>query len=383
MKKVIIAAPNYYTSAYQVGSHHYAKAFEKLGYQVAYISDPISTLHTFFAKSNILAERERIYNSGGFWEGNIWYYVPKALITPQNKPFLSSQLVMNHWFKIAKVSLVEILKRNGFEEVDILWFDSPIFHFLLDEISHRESILRLADDSKGLGVSHVHFNKELEIGNKANKVIYTAKSLLKTYEKIQDKSKMLYMPNGIDLRSFINCNYLLPAEFLNIPKPRVIYVGAIDWWFDVDLVYNSAIVYPEYSFILIGTCHISINKLLDLKNIYYLGSVSHEKIKDYLHHSDIGIIPFKQNEFVESIHPLKIYEYLAFGLKVVSMRWSELEQFEEYSLLAETSEEFIDLLSSSREFNKNDIESFLIENSWINKLQKIYYNSFNIIIEKQ
>ena len=64
-KKVLMAVANYYTSPFQVGSHHYARAFEKLGYEVLFISNPISPIHKIFANSNELKERERIYKKGG------------------------------------------------------------------------------------------------------------------------------------------------------------------------------------------------------------------------------------------------------------------------------------------------------------------------------
>jgi hypothetical protein len=371
MKKVIIAAPNYFTSEFQVGSHHYAKAFEELGYQVAYISDPISLLHQLFAKNTSLATREQICNAGGFWEGNIWYYVPKTLISPQNKTFLSSDFIMNNWYKLTTLSLSSVLQENGFSSVDVLWFDSPLFYFLLDEVSHKHSILRLADDSRGLGTSSVHFNKEIDIGNIVDTIIYTSKVLFKTYNKIIDKSKMLYVPNGINLESFKNCNSDIPDDLCNIPEPRVIYVGAIDKWFDTDLVYASALAYPEYNFILVGKCHISIAKLLKLKNIHFLGTIPHEKVCYYLHSCSIGIIPFKQNNFIESIHPLKLYEYLACDLKVVSMKWKELKQFQKYCYLADSSSDFIKFLSSENIFNQDEIKTFLQKSSWINKLKMI------------
>ncbi len=64
-KKVLMAVANYYTLPFQVGSHHYARAFEKLGYEVLFISNPISPIHKIFANSNELKERERIYKRGG------------------------------------------------------------------------------------------------------------------------------------------------------------------------------------------------------------------------------------------------------------------------------------------------------------------------------
>jgi len=371
MKKVLMLAPNYYTSSFQVGSHHYARAFEKLGYQVAYISDPISLLHTLFSNNDDYQKRKKIYKAEGIDSGSIWYYVPKACIVPQNKFILSSSFIMDHWHKFTRTRLVNILKSKGFDSVDILWFDSPLFHFLLDEIKYKTSILRLADYSKGLGVSDTHFNKELEIGNRVDKIIYTSKSILSYYKDIINHNKMSYMPNGIDLNQFISCEKVLPKDLSLIPSPRVIYIGAIDKWFDIDLVCRSALKYHHYSFVIIGKSHIDMSRLEKLSNIYILGMRPHQEICNYLFHSDIAIIPFKQNKFVDSINPLKLYEYLASGLKVVSMKWKEIENMEEYCFLADTKEEFIKFLAMSEKQNKNKKEEFLNQNSWDKKLKDI------------
>ncbi|MBF0984523.1 MAG: glycosyl transferase, partial [Campylobacter sp.] len=236
-KKVLMAVANYYTSPFQVGSHHYARAFEKLGYEVLFISNPISPIHKIFANSSELKERERIYKKGGESAGGIFYYVPHSLFTPQNKPFLSSNFVLNNWQNFTCPNLLNFIKKQGFGEVDILWFDSPLFGFLLDTITYKKSILRIADYSKGFGaVSDAQFNAEINIANKVDAVIYTAKNLKEKYDQIKDKSKMKYVPNGIDLDFFKAADRSLPQELEDIPEPRVIYVGAIHDWFDVDLV---------------------------------------------------------------------------------------------------------------------------------------------------
>jgi len=370
LKKVIIVAPNYYTSVFQVGSHHYARAFEKMGYQVAYISAPISPLHKLFSNSEVLAEREHIHSAGGFWEGSIWYYVPKAFITPQNKPLLSSKSILNHWHKTAKISLTEILKQNGFEKVDILWFDSPLFSFLMDKISHTKSILRLADYSKGLGASDMHYDAEVSLGQNTDTIVFTAKSIAKQYPKLKNYN-MLYIPNGIDSEHFITCNKELPIEYKSIPSPRAIYVGAIEEWFDIDLVYKSAVANPEFSFVLIGKSGINLVALEKLKNVFILGTRPYNTVCNYLYFSDIGMIPFKKNEFTHTINPLKVYEYLASGLNVVSVNLAELICMKEFCNLAEDDHQFIEMISHTKQIDSQKIDTFLSENDWLEKLKII------------
>jgi glycosyltransferase involved in cell wall biosynthesis len=57
-----------------------------------------------------------------------------------------------------------------------------------------------------------------------------------------------------------------------------------------------------------------------------------------------GIIPFVRNEHTYTIYPLKINEYLAAGLPVVSTEFSMLNDFEGIISLANTPETFLEAL---------------------------------------
>ena len=381
-KKVLMAVANYYTSPFQVGSHHYARAFEKLGYEVLFISNPISPIHKIFANSNELKERERIYKKGGESAGGIFYYVPRSLFTPQNKPFLSSNFVLNNWQNFTCPNLLNFIKERGFGEVDILWFDSPLFGSLLDTITYKKSILRIADYAKGFGaVSDAQFNAEINIANKVDTVIYTAKNLKEKYAEIKDKSKMKYVPNGIDLDFFKAADRSLPQELKDIPEPRVIYVGAIHDWFDVGLVHYCAKNLPNYSFIIIGPEQKDLSLLKKLKNVHILGAISYDKIPAFLYNSQVGVIPFNVKdcpELVNSINPLKMYEYFATGLHVVATKWQELDQLNSPALLAKSKEDFVKYIKKSLDLggrNKDEILNFVSNNEWKKKLKHIIYDN--------
>lgn len=386
MKKVLIAAANYYTSPFQVGSHHYARAFEKLGYEVLFISNPISPIHKLFVNNEQLAERERIHNLGGEKNGGISYYVPKTLFTPQNKLLLSSKFVLNHWYKFSYPNILQYIEDQGFGSVDILWFDSPMFAFLLDKIEYKKSILRLADYSKGFGsVSDNHYNAEIEIANRVDTVIYSAKNLKEKYTNIKDKSKMHYVSNGVDLTFIKKSDKSPPPEYADIPSPRAVYIGALHKWFDVDLVYETAISLPEYSFVIIGPIECDLSQLENLENIFILGKKPHERIAQFLFNADVGIIPFdttKHKDLVESINPLKLYEYFACGLPVVSMNWPQLEELKSPAFLCNTTEAFIDAIKkASTHSDLNTFKEFAENSNWtkrVNSVLNIVDNTVNI-----
>ena len=368
-KKVLMAVANYYTSPFQVGSHHYARAFEKLGYEVLFISNPISPIHKIFANSNELKERERIYKKGGESAGGIFCYVPYSLFTPQNKPLLSLNFVLNNWQNFTYPNLLNFIKEWGFGKVDILWFDSPLFGFLLDTIAYKKSILRIADYAKGFGaVSDAQFDAEIKIANSVDTVVYTAKNLKEKYTEIKDKSKMYYLPNGIDLDFFKDADRSLPPQLEDIPEPRVIYVGAIHDWFDVDLVHYCAKNLPNYSFIIIGPEQKDLSLLRKLKNVHILGSIPYAKIPAFLYNSQVGIIPFNVKDYpdlVNSINPLKMYEYLACGLKVVSIEWEQIKDMNDIINLATTKDEFVNAIEYG-----NSLEYDLLKLTWFEILRK-------------
>lgn len=370
-KKVLMAASVYYTSPFQVGSHHYARAFEKLGYEVLYISTPISPLHNIFANNTELKERERIYKKGGEKIGDITYYVPKTLFTLQNKPLLRSKFALKHWEDFSYPNIMTYIEENGFADVNILWFDSPLFHFLLDNIKYKQSILRLADYSRGYKslLPENYYRMEIQITNRVDKIIYTAKNMEDKYKGIKNKSKMIYVPNGIDLEFFEKADKSFPEEFKNIPEPRIIYVGAISEWFDVDLIYYCASKLSLCSFVIIGPPKKDLSKLKNLKNIYILGLKSHNKIPGFLTHSQVGIIPFdtrNYSDLVNSINPLKLYEYLVCGLPVVSMKWEEIAALEHMVTICDTSEEFLEGIKKAKKIFVD-----LAEFRWDKKLYSI------------
>ncbi|WP_169764362.1 glycosyltransferase [Campylobacter mucosalis] len=384
-KKVLMAVANYYTSPFQVGSHHYARAFEKLGYEVLFISAPISPIHKIFANSQDLQERERIYKNGGERVGNIFYYVPKAFLIPQNKPLLSSKFIFNNWQNFTYPNLLSFIEKNGFKDVDILWFDSPLFGFLLDKISYKKSILRLADYSKGFStVSNTHYEAEINIANRVDKVIYSAKNLKDKYIEIRDKSKMHYVPNGIDLEFFKNADKTMPKELENIPQPRVIYVGAIHDWFDVDLVYYCATNLPNYHFVIIGPEQKDLSKLKVLENIHILGAMPYHKIPAFLYNCQVGIIPFdvkNHADLVNSINPLKIYEYFAAKISAVAVDWQELKHIDDLVFLSSSKEDFVTNIKKSINLDNdrmNKIAKFIKDNDWKAKTQRVLDLSFSI-----
>jgi glycosyltransferase involved in cell wall biosynthesis len=115
-------------------------------------------------------------------------------------------------------------------------------------------------------------------------------------------------------------------------------------WFDFEAVDAMTKALPEVSFVLIGPEPMARKRLTSRPNLHLLGCRLNTEIPSYLHHADVGIIPFAVRHYgdlVRGINPLKLYEYLAAGLPVIATAWKELETLEAPITLCRTVQEHI------------------------------------------
>jgi len=345
-KKILMACSNYWSSPFQVGSHHLARGFVKAGWKVAFVSDPISPLHVFNGISVELRERWATYRAGGNLDLDdcLWAYVPAALLTPHNKFLLKSEWVHRNWFKLTWPNVVNKIVKEQFGEVDLLYIDSVTQLFWLNNVKYKKSVLRIPDKNTGfVKFTPAMVKMERELARTANMVIYTAQNL-ENYVRDMKPREMLYIPNGVDFTHFSMGSRSMPPEYEDIPKPIAVYVGAMDVWFDYRLVNRVAEKLPGVSFVLIGPDKYARTRLESLPNIYLLGHRNYAQIPSYLHNANVGIIPFNVKgypDLVHSVHPLKLYEYMACGLPVVSVEWDELIRLKTPALLCRNEEQFI------------------------------------------
>jgi len=125
---------------------------------------------------------------------------------------------------------------------------------------------------------------------------------------------------------------LLEKNKVKLTKPKIIYVGGFSEIYNLDILIESMKYLPEFQLIMIGGGRLE-NKLKDLKeklnlrNVYFLGYQTNDIVAEIMKLGDVGVT------LCEVPRQLKIYEYLAAGLRVVvpeSVLSSEDFEFAEY-----------------------------------------------------
>jgi glycosyltransferase involved in cell wall biosynthesis len=96
----------------------------------------------------------------------------------------------------------------------------------------------------------------------------------------------------------------------------VLYVGAVEAWFDFALVDALARAMPEAAIEIIGARGATPPAGLP-RNVVFLGERSHAHAAKAMMQARVGIIPFKRGALIAAVNPVKAYEYLAAGLPVV------------------------------------------------------------------
>lgn len=170
--------------------------------------------------------------------------------------------------------------------------------------------------------------------------------LVVTSQKLAEKQTrncpLLHLPHGVDYQHFQNS--IDPPVRIPIMEaisgPVVGFFGLISSWVDVDLMCWLAERFPQVSFVMIGRVENGIVIPRQLPNLHWLGLVPYADLPQYARYFDIGLIPFVLNQLTRAVNPLKLLEYFALGLPVVSTRLPELIDMAGPILLAETREEF-------------------------------------------
>jgi glycosyltransferase involved in cell wall biosynthesis len=109
-----------------------------------------------------------------------------------------------------------------------------------------------------------------------------------------------------------------------LQEPRIAFTGAIvATKLDMPLLVQLARARPSWSFALVGPVgpgdpRTDVAALAHEPNIHLLGPRAYEELPSVLRGAAAGLIPYARNELTESIFPMKVYEYLAAGLPVVS-----------------------------------------------------------------
>lgn len=344
--KILMAEYQPWQYRIEDGEHKYARFFLEDGHQVFWLANFVNVNRLVRKREDDLAYKELWQQGVQEPVPGLKTFTPFAWLPYVKGPMLESEWVGLHFMRYTSPSLKRVLAQCGFAEVDVLWIGNQRFYSVASLVKHRIMVYRMKDDVEqyvsepsSIGSIEQHICRQADI------VFFTAGRLMAKAQKHAQKTH--YLPNGVDFEFFREPMLEIPADLERIPAPRIVYVGQISHWFDFESVLAAAKTFKACSFILIGPMNLDksgqscMQKLQDLPNVYILGSRPFAQVRAYLRYSDIGLVPFLKNALTDAISPIKLFEYCAAGLPVVSTRLEETAGLQSPALLYETPKDFV------------------------------------------
>ena len=245
------------------------------------------------------------------------------VLNPLVIPAYSSERVVALNRKILVRQIRRSMRRLGFENVVNMVFN-PAAGLIAGHLGESELIYYCVDEYTAFtGVAPGLKEIEEELFRRADVVIVSAEKLLES--KTQFNSQTHLIRHGTDWQHFrkaIDGGLEFPKDIAELPRPIIGFHGLIADWVDIELIKKVVEHFSEGSVVLVGKTTLDAEekvKTLDgVANVHRLGRKPYGELPAYCAAFDVAINPFEINELTLAANPLKVREYLAAGLPVVS-----------------------------------------------------------------
>ena len=226
---------------------------------------------------------------------------------------------------------VEYLKSIGYK----------IVYEYFDELS-KDIFPNLSDESIK---RHHMFLKDKEV-----LIVATAQNLYSKATAHRTENVIL-SKNAVCLEDWIidEDNYT-PKEMLDIVASRkkiIGFYGSFAPWIDYEYIKHLAKEMPDCNIVMIGYDYewgkgaFAKSRISELPNVHIINSQPYNKLKYFSQFFDVAMIPFRIYEVTNSVSPVKLFEFMAQGIPVVTSDMPECRLYDS-CLIAKSKEEFVE-----------------------------------------
>ncbi|MGI8556001.1 MAG: glycosyltransferase [Pyrinomonadaceae bacterium] len=211
---------------------------------------------------------------------------------------------------------------------------------------------------------------------KSDLIVVSAETLYQS--KIKHNPQTFLIRHGVDYKHFktaLDADTEIPDEIKNLPRPVIGLYGLIADWIDIELLEKTAKHFANCSLVIIGKITTDISALKKLPNVHILGRKPYQTLPSYCKGFAVALNPFVINELTLAANPLKVREYLAAGLEVVSTDIPEVAILENCRI-GHTPEEFIKQIEEVLRHPKarREVSDSIKNESWdarVNELREV------------
>jgi glycosyltransferase involved in cell wall biosynthesis len=272
----------------------------------------------------------------------VWHpptMLPVNWLSPKNH----DQLVIWNVNRLVK-DLRVVMQQLGMKKPLIINGMNPVFGLpMLHKLNEAGTVYYCFDEITIARWMNRHGGRyEEEYLRRVDAVVTTSETLRRTKSTLQPNA--FCVKNGVNFELFNQARQL--AQTKPPTQPVVGYLGTADDRVNVALVEHCIRTMPDVTFQFIG--EIKEPALAELgsryANLVFTPPHQPAHLPPLLANFSAAMIPFVCNPHTYTIYPLKINEYLAAGLPVVSTPFSILDDFDGVIELADTPDAFAQAL---------------------------------------
>jgi glycosyltransferase involved in cell wall biosynthesis len=272
----------------------------------------------------------------------LWAYSPPAIPLPGSSMARAANAQLYRW------TLQRELRRLGMRPDPLVWVYTPHVAPLIRTLPRSFLIYHCVDKWSAFEGydARVMEECEAEICAAADLVIASAQDLAERCRRYS--SNVHYVPHGVDHAHFARALVASgePVDLAPLRRPRVGFFGLIHEWVDLELIGTLADRLP-YEFVLIGAGNQDMSALLRRPNVHVLGRKPFSTLPDYSRGFDAAIVPFRMTELTVSVNPIKLREYAAAGLPIVSTGLPEVVRCGDIVRIADDADAWIRQLQAA------------------------------------
>jgi hypothetical protein len=265
-----------------------------------------------------------------------------SLIEPKVLPWHHWELVHRWNTRSLERSIRQTLRAAGIMERPVLVTGTPPSAGIVGRLDEVASLYFCMDDFLHLpGVTTSMIGPlEQRLLERVDVVVATVQFLVASKQPRSGVAH--YLPQGVSYEHF-RTPQPVPDDLASLPRPWIGFAGAISDCCDLDLLNTLAGAIPNGSIVLVGPVTVTDPQRMDrltASNIHQLGPRPYAELPGFVQAFDVGIIPYLLNPWTEAVDPLKLLEYLASGIPVVSTRLPEVEKYADDVAIADTVDAF-------------------------------------------
>lgn len=299
------------------------------------------------------------------------------VLNPLAVPAYGSEAVrkFNQSFLVSQVK--KAMRKLKFEKPINMVFN-PAAGLLAGKLGEEQLIYYCVDDyTEFTGASKGLKEIEEELFQKSDLVIVSAEKLFDDKKKYNENTHIIR--HGTDWRHFrtaLNEKTEIPAEIENLPRPVIGFHGLLADWVDFELIKKTAEHFKDGSVVLVGKITVDgeqkVRVLNNIKNVHFLGRKPYDQLPAFCKGFDVALNPFVINELTLATNPLKVREYLAAGLNVVSTDIPEVRILK-HCLIGENHADFIEKIETALKdkTSKETISDSVKAESWEARIDEL------------